>query len=101
VNHDRGHISCHVRTTHFHWQISGKKDKASMITLENVHKRFGQNHVLRGVDATVKDGEVVCIVGPSGSGKSTILGCINGLETYEEGAIHIEEKIVDRQSNHL
>lgn len=72
-----------------------------MITLQNVHKRFGQNHVLRGVDAKVDNGEVVCIVGPSGSGKSTILRCINGLESYEEGSIHIDEKIVDRQSTHL
>jgi len=72
-----------------------------MITLENIHKRFGQNHVLRGVNATVENGEVVCIVGPSGSGKSTILRCINGLETYEEGAIRIDDKIVDRKSSHL
>lgn len=72
-----------------------------MITLENVHKRFGQNHVLRGVSAQVNNGEVVCIVGPSGSGKSTILRCINGLESYEEGTIRIDDKVVDGKSSHL
>ncbi len=72
-----------------------------MIKLENVHKHFGKNHVLRGVDAHIDNGEVVCIVGPSGSGKSTILRCINGLETYEEGRISIDDKVVDHKSDHL
>ncbi len=67
-----------------------------MIDLRDVHKRFGANEVLRGIDARVTQGEVVCIIGPSGSGKSTILRCINGLEGYEQGDIMVDGVRVDR-----
>ncbi|WP_460449674.1 amino acid ABC transporter ATP-binding protein [Alsobacter sp. SYSU BS001988] len=67
-----------------------------MIELRDVHKSFGPNHVIRGMSAEVKKGEVVCIIGPSGSGKSTILRCINGLETYDRGDILVEGIKVDR-----
>ncbi|MEP6723930.1 MAG: ATP-binding cassette domain-containing protein, partial [Variovorax sp.] len=53
-----------------------------MIEIRGLQKFFGTHHVLKGVDAWVAKGEVVCIIGPSGSGKSTILRCINGLESY-------------------
>jgi polar amino acid transport system ATP-binding protein len=69
-----------------------------MITLTDVHKSFGAAHVIRGVSAEVKRGEVVCIIGPSGSGKSTILRCINGLENYDAGSIAIDGEKVDRNS---
>ncbi len=69
-----------------------------MIELSDVHKRFGKVEVLRGITATVNRGEVVCIIGPSGSGKSTILRCVNGLESYEGGAIHVEGTLVDRNA---
>lgn len=61
-----------------------------MIRLEAIHKSFGQNHVLRGVDLSIERGEVVCIIGPSGSGKSTLLRCINYLEQPESGRIIID-----------
>jgi ABC-type polar amino acid transport system ATPase subunit len=61
-----------------------------MIRLENVHKRFGELEVLRGIDLEVKRGEVVCVLGPSGSGKSTLLRCVNLLEPPEQGEIFIE-----------
>lgn len=67
-----------------------------MIELSDVHKRFGNTEVLRGITETVSRGEVVCIIGPSGSGKSTILRCINGLESYESGSIRVEGARVDR-----
>ena len=51
-----------------------------MIRIEDLHKHFGELHVLRGIDLSVAKGEVVCIIGPSGSGKSTLLRCINHLE---------------------
>ena len=72
-----------------------------MITLSEVHKSFGVHHVIRGVSAEVKRGEVVCIIGPSGSGKSTILRCINGLEGYDQGSISIDGEKVDRTSNSI
>jgi polar amino acid transport system ATP-binding protein len=65
----------------------------SLVSVDQVHKYYGENHVLKGVDMKVEAGEVVSIIGRSGSGKSTLLRCMNGLETYQDGAI-----IVDRQA---
>jgi L-cystine transport system ATP-binding protein len=50
-----------------------------MIKLANIHKKFGKNEVLKGIDLEVQHGEVVVILGPSGSGKTTLLRCINFL----------------------
>lgn len=54
-----------------------------------VHKNFGPLQVLRGVDLTVKPGEVSCVIGPSGSGKSTFLRCINHLERIDAGRLYV------------
>ena len=56
-----------------------------MVKVKQLHKRFGDLHVLRGIDLEVKKGEVVVIIGPSGSGKSTFLRCINHLEQPSSG----------------
>jgi polar amino acid transport system ATP-binding protein len=72
-----------------------------MIELNEVHKSFGANHVIRGFTAAINKGEVVCIIGPSGSGKSTILRCINGLEGYDAGEIRLEGLRVDRTSRDI
>ncbi|WP_341487545.1 amino acid ABC transporter ATP-binding protein [Pararhizobium sp. A13] len=61
-----------------------------MIAIENVHKQFGPLHVLKGVDLTVKKGEVLSMIGGSGSGKSTMLMCINGLEGIQQGRIKVD-----------
>lgn len=61
-----------------------------MVTVEYLHKRFGDLHVLRGVNLEVHKGEVVVVIGPSGSGKSTFLRCINHLEQPTAGEIHID-----------
>lgn len=61
-----------------------------MVKVKQLHKRFGDLHVLRGIDLEVKKGEVVVIIGPSGSGKSTFLRCINHLEQPSSGEIHID-----------
>ena len=61
-----------------------------MISIKNVHKRFGKLHVLKGIDARVSEKEVVVIIGPSGSGKSTLLRCINYLEEPTEGEIVVD-----------
>ncbi len=60
------------------------------IEVRGLHKSFGENHVLRGIDFLVAHGEVVCVIGPSGSGKSTLLRCVNRLEEASEGTILIE-----------
>ena len=49
-----------------------------MIRFEDVHKSYGSHEVLKGIDAEVAKGQVVCLIGPSGSGKSTLLRCVNG-----------------------
>jgi len=62
----------------------------ALVRIEALHKRFGANHVLRGIDLAVARGEVVCIIGPSGSGKSTLLRCVNMLETPSEGKVYVD-----------
>jgi polar amino acid transport system ATP-binding protein len=61
-----------------------------MINIRNLHKSFGDLHVLKGVDLDISEGEIICLIGPSGSGKSTLLRCINALEEPEEGSVHIK-----------
>ena len=60
-----------------------------MLELKGIQKSFGSNHVLKGVDMSVKKGEVVVILGPSGSGKTTFLRTINFLDPADEGTIEI------------
>ncbi|PLR44610.1 amino acid ABC transporter ATP-binding protein [Chimaeribacter arupi] len=60
-----------------------------LITINQVQKYYGKNHVLKGVDLDIDMGEVISIIGRSGSGKSTLLRCINGLEGYQEGSIKL------------
>ncbi|MBP1764535.1 MAG: glutamine abc transporter, ATP-binding protein [Firmicutes bacterium] len=70
-----------------------------MISIKNLHKKFGNLHVLRGVDLQVEEGEVVVIIGPSGSGKSTILRCINYLEEPSDGEIVVDGITLSRQES--
>ena len=60
------------------------------IEVRDLHKSFGDNEVLRGIDFHVDDGQVVCVIGPSGSGKSTLLRCVNRLEEPTSGTIVVE-----------
>jgi polar amino acid transport system ATP-binding protein len=62
----------------------------AFIEINGVHKKFGANHVLRGVDLNVNEHQVVCLIGPSGCGKSTLLRCINALEIIDDGTITID-----------
>ncbi|APE31800.1 glutamine ABC transporter ATP-binding protein [Halomonas aestuarii] len=72
-----------------------------MITIDNIHKSFGNVEVLKGVSLEVKAGEVVCLIGPSGSGKSTVLRCVNGLESYDDGEISINNRRVDSEQKDI
>ncbi|MGV8895171.1 MAG: amino acid ABC transporter ATP-binding protein [Rhodoglobus sp.] len=60
-----------------------------IISVEGLHKKYGQLEVLKGIDCTVTQSEVLCIIGPSGSGKSTFLRCLNFLETFNVGKVTI------------
>jgi polar amino acid transport system ATP-binding protein len=62
----------------------------AFLEIEGVHKYFGDNHVLRGVDLRVEEHDVVCLIGPSGCGKSTLLRCINALEEIDAGTIRVD-----------
>jgi polar amino acid transport system ATP-binding protein len=68
--------------------------RTSFLTISGVHKHFGANHVLRGIDLTVNDHDVVCLIGASGCGKSTLLRCINALEAIDDGEITIDGDVV-------
>jgi polar amino acid transport system ATP-binding protein len=70
-----------------------------VIKLEQVHKRFGTNEVLKGVDLEVQKGEVVVIMGPSGSGKSTILRCMNLLEEIQAGTISFDGRPIGKHQD--
>lgn len=59
----------------------------TIIQVNDLHKSFGENEVLKGIDLVVEQGEVVCVIGPSGSGKSTFLRCINRLEEINSGEV--------------
>jgi len=59
----------------------------ALVQIRDLHKSFGDNHVLRGIDFEVAQGEVVCVIGPSGSGKSTLLRCVNLLEAPSSGTV--------------
>jgi L-cystine transport system ATP-binding protein len=62
-----------------------------MLELKNVHKSFGENEILKGVDINVEKGDIIVILGPSGSGKTTLLRCINFLERADKGSISFDD----------
>ena len=71
-----------------------------MIYVKDLHKSFGKNDVLKGIDEHISKGEVVVVIGPSGSGKSTFLRCLNLLETPTSGTITYEGKdITSKETN--
>ena len=67
------------------------------VRLENVHKSFGENEVLKGIDLQLDDHEVVCLIGASGSGKSTLLRCVNLLERLDTGRIFLGDEEITRR----
>ena len=72
----------------------------AILEVKNINKSFGRNHVLRGIDFTLEQGEVLSIIGSSGSGKTTLLRCLNSLEFADEGQIIVNgETIFDGSVN--
>ena len=70
------------------------------VKVSNLHKSFGDLHVLRGIDIEISEGEVVCVIGPSGGGKSTFLRCLNHLEEVTDGDIIVDDiKITDKKTD--
>ena len=69
-----------------------------MIKATNIHKYFAGIHAVKGVDLTVRDGEVLCVIGPSGSGKSTLLRCLNMLEKPDEGTVEVDGVAVSEEN---
>jgi len=65
-----------------------------VLKAENIKKKFGKLEVLKGIDITVSEGEVVAIIGPSGSGKSTFLRCLNKLEKIDQGNIYLYNDVI-------
>lgn len=70
-----------------------------LIEVKNLHKSFGENQVLRGIDVSIQKGEVVVVIGPSGSGKSTFLRCLNLLEQPTDGQVIFDG--VDLTDDHV
>ena len=70
-----------------------------MIDIENLHKSYGDAHILKGIDLHIKEKEVVVIIGPSGSGKSTLLRCINFLEVPTDGTVAVDGILLNGEAN--
>ena len=71
------------------------------VEIRGLHKSFGDNEVLKGIDCDIATGEVVCIIGPSGSGKSTLLRCINCLEVPTEGSVKVDGNLMDADAKNI
>ena len=62
----------------------------ALVRIDALHKHFGSNHVLKGIDLDIEEGQVIALIGRSGSGKSTLLRTINGLESFDDGVIEVD-----------
>lgn len=69
-----------------------------MIKVENLHKTYGKNEVLKGISTEIKEKEVIAVIGPSGSGKSTFLRCINRLEEPTSGEISVGGTVITEKN---
>ena len=67
-------------------------DLIPTLQVTDLHKRYGEHEVLKGVSLAARPGDVITLIGSSGSGKSTLLRCINGLEVFQEGSLAVDNK---------
>ena len=72
-----------------------------LVQVKGLHKSFGSNHVLKGIDLDIGEGQVVALIGRSGSGKSTLLRTINGLESFDSGSIDVDGERIDSLNTDL
>src|ERR1700685_1410395 len=79
--------------------MSDQTTSKAMVDARQVRKHFGRLEVLRGIDLTVNQGEVLCLIGPSGSGKSTFIRCINHLEKIDGGELFVDGELVGYRQN--
>ncbi|HNA98358.1 MAG TPA: amino acid ABC transporter ATP-binding protein [Marmoricola sp.] len=81
-------------------ELTKESTSKRAIEVRGLHKAFGENEVLKGVDFYVNQGQVVCVIGPSGSGKSTLLRCVNRLEEPNGGTVLVEgQDICDEETD--
>lgn len=73
----------------------------ALLEIKNLTKSFGENIILKDVNLSVEQGEVVVILGPSGCGKSTLLRCINGLETIQGGEISLSGEVISNRKKDM
>ncbi|MET7996053.1 amino acid ABC transporter ATP-binding protein [Amycolatopsis sp. NPDC005232] len=86
-------LAAHENTT---GEVPVKQTRADLLEIVGVGKSYGEAKILDGVDVTLGEGQVACLIGPSGSGKSTLLRCINGLLTPDEGHVLLDGEIIGR-----
>ncbi|OZC66296.1 peptide ABC transporter ATP-binding protein [Rhodococcus sp. 15-725-2-2b] len=77
-------------STHLTKDLPVDSGSGTKISIKGLQKAFGDNTVLKGIDAEIANGEVVCVIGPSGSGKSTFLRCLNKLEDITAGSVVVD-----------
>jgi len=80
--------------------MTGDPTAPGWVKIEGVHKYFGEQPVLRGIDLEIATGEVCVVIGPSGSGKTTLLRCINHLETVSAGRIRVGDELIGYREKH-
>ena len=71
-----------------------------MVSIENLHKKFGKNEVLKGVDLSIKDGGIFAVLGPNGSGKTTLIKSVLGMVIPDQGNITVQGKNIKKNSNY-
>jgi ABC-type polar amino acid transport system ATPase subunit len=82
-----------------HEQSITKGEKMNLVEVHNLHKHYGTNHILKGVNLEVKAGDVKAILGPSGSGKSTLLRLIALLEPIDQGSIRVDGRVLAKKED--